>query len=377
MRSINPVCTTLVGILALAMTPGCTAPENPLLHDPVAPDAVVQDVERLGWSRAGLATIQQEAATLGAAAVLIVTSGEVVLLHGDIARNYRAHSIRKSFLSALYGIAIENGIIDPARTIEELGIDEITPLTKSEKRATIADLLASRSGIYLPAASEVAAARDGRPERHRYEPGSHWHYNNWDHNVLGSIYRQETGEDIFEAFERQIANPIGMQDYKLSDTRYQLEEVSLHPSYKFRISTRDLARFGTLFLNKGRWRGTSIVSEKWVSASTQSQSITGRGGTKGGYGLMWWVDADVEGRPSLSGPPAAFTASGKGGHRLTVIPEIETVLVLRTDTDDPNAARIGSSTYDRFVARVLGKRLPRSAGSGKKAMQPGAGARRR
>ena len=350
-------------VLALAIIPGCTTPENRNPIDPIAFDEVATDVERLGWSSAGLATVHHQADSLGAAAVLVVTSGEVVLRRGDVAKNYRAHSIRKSFLSALYGIAIENGQIDTTRTLEELGIDEATPLTESENRATIADLLSGRSGIYLPAASEVASARDGRPERHQYEPGSHWHYNNWDHNVLGSIYRQETGDDIFEAFDRHIAIPIGMQDYELSDTRYQLEEVSIHPSYKFRMSTRDLARFGLLYLEGGRARGTSIVPESWVSTSTRSHSITGRSGTKAGYGLMWWVYADTARKPALSGPPAAFTASGTGGHRLTVIPAIDTVLVFRTDTDDSSAARIGSSTYDRFVDCVLRARLPSGEGS--------------
>ncbi len=354
----------LFGICALAITPGCTAPEDRAANDAsvIAFDALVADVERLGWSRAGLAAAREQAIALGSAAVLIVTQGEVVLRHGDLARNYRVHSIRKSFLSALYGIAIEDGRIDPTRTLGELGIDEQTPLTESEKRATIADLLASRSGVYLPAASEVASMRSGRPERHQYEPGSHWYYNNWDFNVLGTIYRQQTGEDIFEAFERQIALPIGMQDYTLGNTRYQLEDVSIHPSYKFRMSTRDLARFGVLFLDGGRWNGTSIVPEEWVSTSTRCHSITGRSGTKGGFGLMWWVDADAEGRPVLSEPPAAYTASGSGGHRLTVLPGIDTVLVLRTDTDDPGAARIGSSTYDDFVESVLRARLPSSGG---------------
>jgi len=366
MNTHSLVLPDLLGTFALVLVSSCAAAEQspPVDSNALVLDELVTDAERLGWSSAGLTTIRQEVVSLGAAAVLIVTSGEVVLRHGDVAKNYRAHSIRKSFLSALYGIAIERGRIDPTQTLGELGIDEKTPLTESEKRATITDLLASRSGVYLPAASEVAAARDGRPERHEYEPGSHWYYNNWDFNVLGSIYRQETGEDIFEAFERQLAIPIGMQDFELKGTRYQFEDVSLHPSYKFRMSTRDLARFGILFLNRGRWGGVSIVPEEWVATSTRVHSVTGRRGTKSGYGLMWWVSTEEQARSIGSGGPAPYTASGTGGHRLTVLPDIDTVLVFRVDTDSPGAARIGSSAYDRFVESVLRARLSRDEGSG-------------
>ncbi len=345
------------------MVPGCHGPAKQPPHDSAAIDfdKVVSNAEPLGWSDDGLAAVQAKIASLGAAAALMVTSDEVVLRHGDLAKNYRAHSIRKSFLSALYGIAIDAGQIDPTWNLRDLGIDERTPLSRSEKQATITDLLSCRSGVYLPAASEVASARKSRPERHQFEPGAQWHYNNWDHNVLGTIYGQETGQDLFEAFETQIAVPLGMQDYRLSNTRYQLEEVSLHPSYKFRMSTRDLARFGMLFLHKGAWQGHRILSEEWVSRSTRPHSITGRGGSKGAYGLMWWVSADENGNPPTSDLASAFTASGTGGHRLTVMPRIDTVFVLRTDTDDRNSPRIGSSTYDRLLDLVLSARLASSA----------------
>ena len=351
--------------LALAIACGCSlSKQRPAaqLHA-LALDAAVADPEALGWSTAGLKAIRREAQALDSAAVLIITAGQVVFMHGDIDRNFRAHSMRKSLLSALYGIAIAKGQIDPGDTLAELGIDDKTPLTVSERQATVADLLAARSGIYLPAASEVPAMRAGRPARHQYQPGTHWYYNNWDFNVLGSIYRQQTGEDIFEAFARQIAGPIGMQDYGPANTRYQFEDMSLHPSYKFRISTRDLARFGLLYLHKGRWQGTEILPAEWVETSTRAHSLTGRNGTKGGYGLMWWVSAAAGGKPAPRYLSGAYTASGSGGHRLTVLPAIDTVLVHRTDTDDRGGARMGSSAYDRFLAYVLRARLTTATGS--------------
>lgn len=315
----------------------------------VLPSALAEP-EAFGWSTQGLAAVREQALRLGSAAVLIVSNGTVVFSYGDVTRDFRAHSIRKSFLSALYGIAVTEGAIDTRATLLELGIDEKAGLSDAEAQATVDDLLNCRSGIYLDAASVTRDQRASRPERHQHAPGSHWFYNNWDHNALGSIYRQETGADIFEAFERLIAEPIGMQDFDLARMRYQYEDASVHPSYKFRISTRDLARFGLLYLNKGSWEGRQVLPADWVETSTRATSVTGRKGTKSGYGMLWWVSSEADESALASG---AFTASGAGGHRLTILPKIDTVVVHRVDTDDRNAARIGSTAYDRFLRLVL------------------------
>ena len=76
--------------------------------------------------------------------------------------------------------------------------------------------------------------------------------------------------------------------------------MSIHPSYKFRISTRDLVRFGLLYLNKGVWQGVQVIPVDWVKESTRAHSITGSSGTKSGYGLMWWVVATSEDQPATS-----------------------------------------------------------------------------
>jgi CubicO group peptidase (beta-lactamase class C family) len=155
---------SLLASCALAIVSACASPAP---RSSTAPDAIdfgvaSEDPESLEWSDHRLAELQHDVDALGLAAVLIVIGDQVVFSHGDVARTYRAHSIRKSLLSALYGIAIGDGRIDPEQTLAELGIDDTTPLTASEQRATVADLLAARSGVNLPAASEEASMRAGR-----------------------------------------------------------------------------------------------------------------------------------------------------------------------------------------------------------------------
>lgn len=91
-------------------------------------------------------------------------------------------------------------------------------------------------------------------------------YNNWDFNVLGTILEHSAGHSLFEEFEQRIVIPLQMQDYSLQKQSYEYEPVSQHPAYVFRLSARDVARFGLLFLRRGDWQGKSLLSAKWVSA---------------------------------------------------------------------------------------------------------------
>jgi len=119
--------------------------------------------------------------------------GAVVAHWGDIETRYMCHSIRKSFLSALYGVHVAKGNIDLDETMGELGIDDKPPLTQLEKQASVRDLLKARSGVYHPAAYETEAMKKARPKRGSHVPGTFYYYNNWDFNTLGAIFEKQTG----------------------------------------------------------------------------------------------------------------------------------------------------------------------------------------
>lgn len=303
--------------------------------------------EEAGWSTAKLDEVRAKSQSLGSAAVMIVLDGVVVAEWGEVERRFLSHSIRKSFLSALYGIAADRGQIALSDSLGTLRIDEDTPLTAEEKTATIADLLKARSGVFLPAAYENKDMRKKRPKRGSHKPGSFWHYNNWDFNALGTIYNRKTNSDLFKAFKSQIAGPLQMQDFDLRHTYYHLEaRHSRHAAYPFRMSARDLARFGLLFLNEGKWRNTSIVPANWVRESTKSYSVSERQWR--GYGYMWW---------RYLGPLSAlgaYEASGAGGHKVVVVPGARLVVVHRTNTFE--GKRVGGGNIRRLVNAVLGAR---------------------
>ena len=81
---------------------------------------------------------------LGSAAIMVVYKGKVLAAWGNVSRKFMCHSMRKSFLSALYGILVEKGKIDLDKTIGELAIDDNSPLTDTEKSVTVRDLLKAR-----------------------------------------------------------------------------------------------------------------------------------------------------------------------------------------------------------------------------------------
>lgn len=276
-----------------------------------------------GWSATKLAEARRYSESIGSASVFVVYDGAVLAAWGDYQRRFWCHSIRKSFLSALYGIAVTEGSIDLQKTLADLRIDDRPPLSDREKTAKIRDLLQARSGIYLPAAYEGAVVK---PPRDQFAPGSHWLYNNWDFNVLGTIYEKETHAGIFDRFKERIADPLQMEDYRVRDGYYHFEpDQSIYPAYPFRMSARDMARFGLLFLRNGRWNQRQIIPAAWVQESTRSYSNTHW--VYDGYGYMWWTME--AGRFKDLG---MFSALGAGGHAIDVLPRAKLVVVHRVNT---------------------------------------------
>ncbi|SFI01854.1 CubicO group peptidase, beta-lactamase class C family [Tindallia magadiensis] len=284
--------------------------------------------EEAGWSSDKLKKAREYYDELGSTSALLVHDGKIVIAWGDITKNTRAHSIRKSFLNALYGIYIEKDSINLDDTLEDLQIVDIKELTSSEKQATISDLLTSRSGVYLKAGEESFTMSLTRPPRSSYPPGTHFYYNNWDFNVLGTILNQQSQSDLFYEFHQKIAIPLGMEDFSLENTWYQFESnKSLHPSYLFRISARDMARFGQLYLQKGKWEDVQMISSEWIETSTKVHAVP-EGFTLYGYGYLWWVAQQGEWEEL-----GLYSAIGRYGQSIDIIPEKNILFVHRMDSD--------------------------------------------
>jgi CubicO group peptidase (beta-lactamase class C family) len=193
MRHGATALISLILLLVVAAAPAPAQSRYPSTSWDRAPSP-----ESLGWSTDKLNLAKAYAATIHTAALMIVVDGVVLDEWGDTAKRFNVHSIRKSFLSALYGIHVKEGRIHLTDTLADLGIDDNERLSPMEKQATVADLLKSRSGMYHPALYETPNMAMARPARGSYPPGTFWYYNNWDFNALGTILERATKTTVYE-----------------------------------------------------------------------------------------------------------------------------------------------------------------------------------
>jgi CubicO group peptidase (beta-lactamase class C family) len=260
--------------------------------------------------------------------VLIVRNGYVVTeayfrpYNQD--RAHRLTSCTKSFLSALVGIAIEEGYLDlddealdffPGRTIAN-----DSPL---KWEITVEDLLRMRSGLDWPESSvsysshdnvlwQMMASRDWvqfvLDQPMATQPGTTFSYSTGDSQLLAAILERATGMST-QAFARtRLFEPLGVSSARWYWTSAP-EGVAFGGGGLY-LTPRDMARFGTLYLQGGVWEGQQVVPATWVEASvTPSQ-----------YGYQWW-------RLSNGG----YAALGYGGQRIAVVPDLELVVVITGD----------------------------------------------
>jgi len=310
------LCPSAAGAQAAA---GCAGTNEPGRHWQPAYDAAV------GWDEDRLRSAWQMAQRAHYTGGMLVYRGQMIGRFGDIRTPLQTRSIRKSLLNAVVGRLVADHRLDLNRTLRQLGIDDVPPLTGSERQATVRDLLMSRSGVYHDAA--YAVDDEERPARGAYRPGQHFWYNNWDFNALGEIAERSGGASVFQQFERDIARPLAMEDYGPSAGSYRREDGSRIPAYLFNLSVRDRARFGLLYLHHGCWRGRQVLPRAWVDTSLSP--LTDRDGEMD-YGYLWWSQEPIA---SLGMRGRLMMARGNGNQYITLIPEADAVLVLAYDMD--------------------------------------------
>lgn len=290
---------------------------------------------RLGWNPEGLDVVFEYAATLSTDSFMIVTNGKIVGSFGDLSSPYDVHSIRKAFLSALVGqkSGSSGNQVPLDATLLQLGIDDAPiHLSEIQRSATVNHLLKSTSGINHPAAAEagLTAEKSRRLGDGENRPGAVWAYNNWDYNALTTIFEERTGMSVADAFLEGIAEPAGMSDFGVEDVSYVSDlSRSRHRSAAFRMSARDLAKFGEIYLNNGRLNNNQILPASWIRRIVTGYTSTGRNDLRWGHSDLWWLPDPKQGLPE-----GTYWAWGLGNQALFVIPAWNTVIVVQSDTTE-------------------------------------------
>ncbi len=250
-------------------------------------------------------------------------------------------SVAKSFLSALVGIALEQGDIS---SIDDPVTDYVPELVGSGYDGVpIKHILTMSSGVafdedYDNMLSDinmifVRAFAFGTPmvdtiaqlERVR-EPGIYNDYISSDSMVLGLLLEQATGQPVSDYLEAMLWQPAGME----AEAFWNLDRTGTEISFCCLNATlRDYARFGRLYLNNGQRDGNQIIPADWVAASTTPQGSHLEPGDNPdsfwtlGYGYQWWVPEE---------PDGDYLAIGIWGQYIYVYPRYDMVIV-KSSTD--------------------------------------------
>jgi len=270
----------------------------------------------VGWSPQLIESARVYADGLPSQSVIVLWRGMVAVEWGDTSRRIDLDSMGESLLGGRRIIAVDRGLIDLEMTLAELGVVDHSPsLSSVERSARIEDLITSRSGIYHSAVGEDLGQF---PERGIHVPNQTFFYNLWNFNLAASLFEQLTDISLGQAFKDWIADPVGMQDFRTQDVTYQEGGESNFRSWHFSMSARDIARFGQLYMQGGRWDDVQIIPSNWIADTLTRHSDAGDGI---GYGYLWWIMAD-----------GSFLSTGTGGQVLQLYPEDEVMVVYRLDT---------------------------------------------
>jgi hypothetical protein len=145
-----------------------------------------------------------------------------------------------------------------------------------------------------------------------------------------------------------------MQDFSFEACYYGKTKVSMHRHYGFRLSARDLARFGLLYLHDGRWNDKQVVPANWVResikplADTRNVFFPGRA-----YGYMWWSDFGSAWAPTVTLPQGTFFALDFESQFLFVIPAHDLVVVHTLDLEREGWPWVSDAQIGRLMWLIL------------------------
>ncbi|MEO8126484.1 MAG: serine hydrolase [Bryobacteraceae bacterium] len=268
---------------------------------------------------------KQRAATNG----IILRHGYIVAEFGDTKANDPVYSVAKSFLSTVAGLAADRGLIkdvnDPvASYIHDGGYNSAhnSKITWKHHLQQASEWEGSMFGKNSDFVGKEAFGNGERKPRALQEAGAYYEYNDVRINRFSLSLMKLFGKSLPEVLKTGIMDPIGAsQEWRWIPYKNSNGSVSGGTRWGGGIwmNSEDLARFGLLVLNHGKWDGREIVSEKWLKAAVQPSEHGPD------YGYLWWLNTKQKQWPH--GPASSFAAIGNGGNIIWIDPEHDIVFV--------------------------------------------------
>jgi len=266
--------------------------------------------------------------------VLLVKSGKLILEEYFYGYNRtRLHQIRsatKSIGSILAGIAIDKRFIKDASEPIYPHFKLYEPEEKWDdrvKNVTLKSLMTMTSGYdcddhesnfkcernmyksndWLRYALDLPMA---------YEPGAHWAYNSTSLILVGELISKSSDMTIPNFASKYLFEPLEIKNFQWSISPKGRAWLAGNA----KMTPRDMAKFGYMVLNRGRWGKKQIVSQEWIRESVVKHAVSRFGW---GYGYLWWTGKTFINNQEIK----AFWAAGNGGNYIFILPRLDMVAV--------------------------------------------------
>jgi CubicO group peptidase (beta-lactamase class C family) len=307
--------------------------------------------------------------------VLVVRHGVLVFEHyyhgATPATYFNVFSVTKSVTGALIGIALADhtlgGLEQP---VGRLLAKHLPPRPDPRiRRVTVEQLLTMTAG-FEPDPTDGAPpglvratdwVRFVLSQHPTTTPGARFAYSSAGSHLLSAILADATGQPTLAYAQAKLFAPLGIASdhpfepefaprnqaaYEGAAFAWPTDPQGYHLGYGFlKLTARDLAKLGYLYLKGGSWDGRQVVPAAYLRASTQRQVSTG--GTFGpftGYGYQWWTTTEQGHR--------AFAAVGLGGQLIEVVPDLDLVVVMTSEVSTAEEVRAGGDSQ-RLVGNVV------------------------
>jgi len=243
----------------------------------------------------------------------------------DAGSKHSLYSLSKSFTSTAVGMAVAEGKLNVDDEVLKF-FPEDAPAAPSGnlKSMRVSDLLRMSTGHQaepsVQATQNWAKAFLAQPVPHK--PGTHFLYNTAATYMLSAIVQKATGKTVLDYLRPRLFEPLGIENPTWGSSP---QGVTLG-GYGLSITTQDIARFGQLYLQKGKWLGRQLVPEAWVAAATARQTANGsnpKSDWDQGYGYQFWRCRH-----------GAYRGDGAFGQFCIVLPEQDAVIAITSGTKD-------------------------------------------
>jgi len=260
-----------------------------------------------------------------------------VVAHG-IDSLHSCRSVTKSITSACIGIALQQGKIRSInQKVFEFFPEKSFQDTGLKSKITIKDLLTMTAGfqwneadIGSPSSSETLLGNASEPVAYMLSlpmantPGKVFNYNGGATQLLAAIIKKATGLPIDTFAKKYLFTPLGITSFEWGSTYGSGMPDAFSALY---LKSRDILKFGLLYLNDGKWKTRQVISAAWVQESIKPFIVADDGSDprfgKSEYGFQWWILHDT----IINKPITISACVGNGGQRIFIDKKNKLVVV--------------------------------------------------